>query len=180
MWSLIIFGWIFTSFEDSTKSSHKDTAPSRKFNNLFSEDEKESDGGTIQRLKEFCGYTTAHGLGRLVDSKSYVRRLLWVMACLGAFTMFTSQVISLAEQYLSKPVETYITMKYVRVRTWLDILKNYDRKLMFKYLPVNDNCLATFDLSAPFSYLFLLLIFLSRHLRGKGWRIDPSTVFFSF
>ena len=35
--------------------------------------------------------------------------------------MFTSQVISLAEQYLSKPVETYITMKYVRVRTWFDI-----------------------------------------------------------
>lgn len=64
--------------------------------------------------------------------------------------MFTSQVISLAEQYLSKPVETYITMKYVRVRTWFDILKSYER------------------------------IFLSRHLWGKGWRIDPFTVFFSF
>ena len=51
---------------------------------------------------------------------------------------------------------------------------------MFKYLLVNDNCLATFGARAAFSYLFLLLIFLSRHLRGKGRRIDPSTVFFSF
>lgn len=88
----------------------------------------------MERLKEFCGYTTAHGLGRLVDSKSYVRRLFWVMACLGAFTMFTSQVISLAEQYLSKPVETYITMKYVRVRTWFDILKSYERIFLSRHL----------------------------------------------
>lgn len=84
---------------------------------MFNTD-KGDDGSTNEKLKDFCGYTTAHGFGRLVESKSYVRKVFWVMACLGAFSMFTCQVIWLAQDYISKPVETYITMKHVRVRVF--------------------------------------------------------------
>jgi len=97
-------------------------------NNLVSPKKKKRDTRTIEKLKEFCGYTTAHGLGRLVESKGYVRRVFWVMACLGAFSVFAIQVISLAKQYMRRPVETYITMKYVRVRFlfWFVIKNNYE------------------------------------------------------
>ena len=90
-----------------------------KHNNFVTNEEKTSTSQTIEKLKDFCGYTTAHGLGRLVESKGYVRKVFWVMACLGAFSMFASQVISLAQQYVSRPVETYISMKYVRVSSSL-------------------------------------------------------------
>ena len=98
------------------KLSHQfQDPPATKQNNLFS---KEKGGGesAIEKLKDFCGYTTAHGFGRLVESKSFVRKLFWVMALLGAFTMFTCQVVWLAEDYIRKPVETYIAIKHVRVR----------------------------------------------------------------
>ena len=90
--------------------------PVIKLNNMFKA-EKEDDGSTIEKLKYFSGYTTAHGFGRLVESKSYVRKVFWVMACLGAFTMFSCQVVWLAQDYISKPVETYITLKHVKVRS---------------------------------------------------------------
>lgn len=90
--------------------------PVIKLNNMFKA-EKEDDGSTIEKLKYFSGYTTAHGFGRLVESKSYVRKVFWVMACFGAFTMFSCQVVWLAQDYISKPVETYITLKHVKVRS---------------------------------------------------------------
>jgi len=89
--------------------------PVIKRNNMFITEKKER-GSMIEKLNDFCGYTTAHGLGRLVESKSHVRKAFWVMACLGAFTMFSCQVIWLAQDYMSKPVATYIAMKHVKVR----------------------------------------------------------------
>ena len=104
----------FISKEPNLANQSKGT-PVIKLNNMFMTD-KEKGGSTFEKLNDFCGYTTAHGFGRLVESKSHVRKTFWVMACLGAFTMFSCQVIWLAQDYISKPVETYITMKHVKVR----------------------------------------------------------------
>ncbi|XP_078371421.1 degenerin-like protein asic-1 isoform X1 [Oculina patagonica] len=100
---------------NNRKETHQfQVAPTIKQNNLCSADQKDGESTVIEKLRDFCGYTSAHGFARLVDSKSYVRKLFWVMACLGAFTMFSCQVIWLAQDYLRRPVETYIAMKHVR------------------------------------------------------------------
>ncbi|XP_068734788.1 degenerin del-1-like [Montipora capricornis] len=39
-------------------------------------------------ITQFCGYTTAHGLGRLAESQSVFRRVSWSLFCIGALTMF--------------------------------------------------------------------------------------------
>lgn len=99
-----------------SKETHQfQGVPATKQNNLLSAGQEGGESTVIEKLKDFCGYTSAHGFARLVESKSYVRKLFWVMACLGAFTMFTCQVIWLAQDYLRRPVETYIAMKHVRV-----------------------------------------------------------------
>ncbi|KAJ7385395.1 ligand-gated sodium channel [Desmophyllum pertusum] len=90
----------------------QDTSTTKQ--NYFSDHELKDGDSTLQKLKDFCGYTTAHGFGRLVESKSWVRKVFWVLACLGAFTMFTCQVIWLAEDYIRRPVVTYINIEHVR------------------------------------------------------------------
>ena len=96
----------------------QDTSTTKQ--NYFSDHELKDGDSTLQKLKDFCGYTTAHGFGRLVESKSWVRKVFWVLACLGAFTMFTCQVIWLAEDYIRRPVVTYINIEHVRVRVLIE------------------------------------------------------------
>ena len=108
---------IFFISKEANLANQSKSTPIIKLNSMFMPD-KEKGRSTIEKLNEFCGYTTAHGFGRLVESKTHVRKAFWVMACLGAFIMFSCQVIWLAQDYISKPIETYITMKHVKVRNF--------------------------------------------------------------
>lgn len=66
-------------------------------------------------LSEFCGYTTAHGLGRLSQSKNAFTRLVWSLFCIAAFTVFVIEVYSLLDLYLSKPVSTIVKVEHENV-----------------------------------------------------------------
>ena len=39
-------------------------------------------------IADFMGYTSAHGFGRLVATKSFLWKILWIMGILFGFTMF--------------------------------------------------------------------------------------------
>ena len=71
---------------------------------------------TNQILHEFAGYTTAHGLNRLVESVGVIRKLVWATFCLGAFVMFLLQTHRLFKQYLARPVATTVTVEHPTVR----------------------------------------------------------------
>ena len=91
-------------------------------NDLIPQGTKKPKASVSKKLKEFCGYTTAHGFGRIVDSAYFLRKAFWVLACLGAFSMFTYQVVLLMGEFMRKPVQTNIFMEHVKVcvllRTW--------------------------------------------------------------
>ena len=70
----------------------------------------------VDRLKEFCGYTTAHGVGRLIEAKCFFWRLFWVIACVSAMTFFVLQVNSLQNEYSRRPVKTRIDVQHEIVR----------------------------------------------------------------
>ena len=79
---------------------------------------KDNNPTSIRKLLgEFCGYTTAHGLGRLSESKNILSRLTWSLICIGASTMFVLQVYNLFLIYLSRPVSTVVKVEHERVST---------------------------------------------------------------
>ena len=63
-------------------------------------------------LSDFCGYTTAHGLGRLSESNNVISRLTWSLFCIGASTMFVLQVYNLFSIYSSRPVSTVVKVEH--------------------------------------------------------------------
>ena len=70
---------------------------------------------TRELLSEFCGYTTAHGLGRLSQSNNNLTRFVWSLFCIGAFTVFIMEVYSLLGLYLSRPVTTVVKVEHESV-----------------------------------------------------------------
>ena len=62
-----------------------------------------------------CGYTTAHGLGRLAESQGVFRRATWSLFCFGALTMFVIQIYNLFLIYLSRPVATVVNVHHESV-----------------------------------------------------------------
>lgn len=69
-----------------------------------------------QLLRDFMSSTTSHGLGRLVASTTAMWKLFWTISCLGAFAMFVYQVNVLFQIYLTRPVQTFVTMEFEKVR----------------------------------------------------------------
>ncbi|CAB3999173.1 amiloride-sensitive sodium channel subunit alpha-like, partial [Paramuricea clavata] len=63
-------------------------------------------------LVEFMGYTTGHGFGRLVEATTFVWRIFWILAILGASGMFAMEVTNLFKLYLSRPVQTSVTITF--------------------------------------------------------------------
>lgn len=63
-------------------------------------------------ISNFCGYTTAHGLGRLADGGGVFRRITWSLFCIGALVMFVVQTYNLFVIYLSRPVSTVVTVQH--------------------------------------------------------------------
>lgn len=66
-------------------------------------------------LSNFCGYTTAHGLGRLAESSTVIRRIAWSLFCIGALVMFVLQIKNLFLIYLSRPVATVVNVHHESV-----------------------------------------------------------------
>ena len=66
-------------------------------------------------IKDFCGYTTTHGVGRLAETKTLFSRLIWTVFILGAFAMFIFQTHGLFTLYLSRPVATVVKVKHKAV-----------------------------------------------------------------
>lgn len=103
----------------------KDLATQHSFGNMDMEVDSKSISGKAfvkekptsirSLLGEFCGYTTAHGLGRLSESKNIVSRLTWSLFCIGASTMFVLQVYNLFLIYLSRPVSTVVKVEHESV-----------------------------------------------------------------
>ena len=63
-------------------------------------------------VSNFCGYTTAHGLGRLADGGGAFRRISWSLFCIGALVMFVVQTYNLFAIYLRRPVSTVVNVQH--------------------------------------------------------------------
>lgn len=69
-------------------------------------------------ISDFCGYTTAHGLGRLADGGGIFRRVAWSLFCIGALVMFVLQTYNLFVIYLRRPVSTVVNVQHESVSTF--------------------------------------------------------------
>ena len=70
-------------------------------------------------LVDFMGYTTGHGFSRIAAATTTVWKVFWTLAVLGAFGMFLVQVKHLFDFYLSKPVQTSITVAFKKVEKYI-------------------------------------------------------------
>ena len=61
--------------------------------------------------KDFCGYTSAHGLERIMSSKEWIRKAFWSLLFIGAVVVLGIQVHALFEKYQRRPLNTLITLK---------------------------------------------------------------------
>lgn len=68
-----------------------------------------------QEIIHFCSYTTAHGLGRLAESRGFFHRTAWSVFCIGALIMFVIQMYNLFLIYLSRPVATVVNVHHESV-----------------------------------------------------------------
>ena len=66
-------------------------------------------------VKDFCSYTTTHGVGRLAEARTLFSRSIWTIFILGAFAMFIFQTYGLFKLYLSRPVSTVVKVKHKTV-----------------------------------------------------------------
>ncbi|XP_031561612.1 degenerin deg-1-like [Actinia tenebrosa] len=62
-------------------------------------------------IKEFCDYTSIHGLGRAAGAKYLVHRLIWLLLFLGALTTSAYHFRELYTKYKSHPIGTSITIQ---------------------------------------------------------------------
>lgn len=73
---------------------------------------KTEDAATWTSLtKDFCGYTSAHGLERIMSSKEWIRKAFWSSLFIGAVVVLGFQVYTLFEKYQRRPLNTLITLK---------------------------------------------------------------------
>ena len=76
---------------------------------------------TKELIREFCNYTTTHGVARLAETKTIFSRFLWSIFIMGAFAMFVYQTSGLFELYLSRPVSTVVQVRHKTVSTFCRI-----------------------------------------------------------
>ena len=77
--------------------------------------EKKDSKSFKKLIYNFMGYTSAHGVGRLAESKTVFWKIFWSLVCMGAFGMFIYQGIGLLEQFISKPVSTTVSITFEKV-----------------------------------------------------------------
>ncbi|XP_078344009.1 degenerin deg-1-like [Oculina patagonica] len=62
-------------------------------------------------IKDFCEYTTAHGLGRIMAATHWARTVLWTLLFITAVIVLTLQVNTLFKKYQSRPLTTFVTVE---------------------------------------------------------------------
>lgn len=84
--------------------------------------ERESSNTLSSLVKDFCDYTTAHGMGRIMAATHWTRTVLWTMLLLGATTIMMIQVHTLFQKYQRRPLSTLITVETSKVRVEFSVL----------------------------------------------------------
>ena len=75
-------------------------------------EEFETKNETVTSLtKDFCGYTSAHGLERILSSKEWIRKAFWSLLFIGAVAVLGIQVYMLLNKYQRRPLNTLISLK---------------------------------------------------------------------
>lgn len=75
-------------------------------------EEYESENETSMSLtKDFCGYTSAHGLERIMSSKQWIRKAFWSLLFIAAVVVLGLQVYTLFKKYQRRPLVTLVTLK---------------------------------------------------------------------
>ena len=73
---------------------------------------KESSEETfITLIKDFCGYTSAHGPERIMSAKQWIRKAFWSLLFVAAITVLGIQVRTLYNKYNSRPLVTSVTLE---------------------------------------------------------------------
>ena len=73
---------------------------------------KESSEETfISLIKDFCGYTSAHGPERIMSAKQWIRKAFWSLLFVAAITVLGIQVRTLYNKYKSRPLVTSVTLE---------------------------------------------------------------------
>lgn len=71
-----------------------------------------SSNETFQSLaKDFCGYTSAHGLERVMSAKQWIRKAFWSLLFVAAITVLALQVRTLYMKYQQRPLVTLVTLQ---------------------------------------------------------------------
>lgn len=76
---------------------------------------RESSNTLWSLVKNFCDYTSAHGLGRIMAATHWTRTVFWTMLLLGATTIMTVQVHTLFQKYQRRPLTTLVTVETSKV-----------------------------------------------------------------
>lgn len=79
-------------------------------------DDNENSKSFKSLLRDFSGYTSVNGVGRLAESKTILWRIFWSLVCLGALGMFIYQAIGLFELYSSRPISISLSVTVKKVR----------------------------------------------------------------
>ena len=77
---------------------------------------RESTNKSWSLVKDFCDYTSAHGLGRIMAATHWTQTVLWTMLLLGATTIMTVQVHTLFQKYQRRELTTLMTVETSKVR----------------------------------------------------------------
>ena len=77
---------------------------------------RESSNTLWSLVKDFCNYTSAHGMGRIMTATHWTRTVFWTMLLLGATTIMTIQVHILFQKFQERPLNTFVTVETSKVR----------------------------------------------------------------
>ena len=78
--------------------------------------ERKSTNSLWSLVKDFCDYTSAHGLGRIMAATHWTRTVFWTMLLLGATTIMMIQVHTLFQKYQRRELTTLMTVETSKVR----------------------------------------------------------------
>lgn len=76
-----------------------------------SEMKESSEETFISLIKDFCGYTSAHGPERIMSAKQWIRKALWSLLFVAAITVLGMQVRTLYNKYKSRPLVISVTLE---------------------------------------------------------------------
>ncbi|PAA48513.1 hypothetical protein BOX15_Mlig006056g1 [Macrostomum lignano] len=97
--------------------------------------------GLSSPVKRFCGYTTAHGLGRFSEQSNLIGRVIWVSFLLATYSGFAYHLSTLFERFLQAPVLTKMTVSTLQFEfpdVYICPTNAVTMSRIFKKLPQNE------------------------------------------